>query len=287
MLSSCRWGRHNFWTALIILVILSLPLPGRAGDSGPLPATEWNSKNLSQIRIPAAEPLTFAVLGDNREHPEILGQILKEIDSDPGLAFAIHLGDMVKEGDLGHYRGFFTAVRQNLHKPLLAVLGNHELKERGLQLYRRIFGPDYYSFQKKDYYFIIVNDAAGKLDQEQLCWLEAELQKSQGAKTRMVFLHIPLYDPRGGDHHHCLPSEQASRLLDLFKKYRVSHIFAAHIHSYYNGIWDGMPYTITGGAGAPLYGDDPRHDFYHYLKVAMDGKQIQIQVQPWTTAGRH
>ena len=47
----------------------------------------------------------------------------------------------------------------------------------------------------------------------------------------------------------------------LFKKYKVTHIFAGHIHGYYTGTWDGMPYTITGGAGAQLYGSDPEHVF--------------------------
>ena len=150
-------------------------------------------------------------------------------------------------------------MRQNLHKPLLAVIGNHELYgEGGLELYHEIFGPDDYAFQINHNYFIVVNDAAKEgLSPEQLRWLEAELQKSQAAKTRLVFLHIPLFDPRGGENHHCLRPEQAAKLLALFKKYKVTHVFAGHIHDYYTGTWDGVPYTITGGAGAPLYGTDP------------------------------
>ena len=166
---------------------------------------------------------------------------------------------MVIKADLDQYRIFFKEVRQNLHKPLLSVIGNHELYgERGLELYHEIFGPDDYSFQINHNYFIVVNDAAKEgLSPEQLRWLEAELQKSQAAKTRLVFLHVPLFDPRGGENPHCLRPEEAARLLALFKKYKVTHVFAAHIHGYYAGAWDGLPYTITGGAGAAVWDRSP------------------------------
>jgi hypothetical protein len=96
---------------------------------------------------------------------------------------------------------------------------------------------------------------------------------------------MPLFDPRGGTHRHSLSPESGHRLATLFKKYRVTHIFAGHIHGYFEGRWEGVPYTITAGAGAPLYGDDPRHFFYHYLKVAVTGDGVQVQVRRLESAG--
>ncbi len=271
-------GRHpGFWIALLMLGLLSLPLLGGAAGAGPLPAAPWNPQNLSRIKASAAEPLIFAVLGDNRNNTQVLGEMLREIDADPSIAFAIHLGDTVWEGDLEHYGVFLKVVRRNLHKPMLTVIGNHELKEDGLPLYRRIFGPDYYSFRIKDHYFIIINDAADTVDPGQLRWLGDELKKSQDCQTRLVFLHIPLYDPRGGAYHHSLPPQAASRLAGLFKKYKVSHIFAAHIHSYYAGNWEGVPFTVSGGAGAS---DFPWPDYFHYLKVSVRGSEVRVQVRP-------
>jgi predicted phosphodiesterase len=256
---------------------------GFAGDIAPLPAKQWNQENLAKVQSAAAEPVTFAVMGDSRDNPPAFGGLLKKVDRDSELAFVIHLGDMVREAELEQYQTFFTVVRQNLHKPLLAVVGNHELTgDRDLKLFHPMFGPDYYAFQIGQNYFIAINDAAEEegMSQAQLRWLEAELQKSQNYKTRMVFCHIPLYDPRDGDKPHSLKPEEAAKLSALFKKYNVTHVFAGHIHSYYAGDWKGLPYTITGGAGAPLVGTDPQHDFYHYLKVSLQGDQVQIQVAP-------
>ncbi len=286
MLKSLRWGRPKLKIALLVFFILVLPMLGRAADTGPLPATNWNPENLRQIKVTAADSLTFAVFGDNRgEHPLVFASLLNEIDRDPSLPFALHLGDMVMNADLEKYRTFFTDVRRNLHKPLLSVIGNHELYgEQGLELYHDIFGPDHYSFQINQNYFIVVNDAAKEgMDPAQLRWLEDELQKSRASKTRLVFLHVPLFDPRGGENHHCLRPELASQLLALFKKYKVTYVFAAHIHSYYAGRWDGVPYTISGGAGAKLYNpENPKHAFYHYLKVTIKGDKVRVQVRRLT-----
>jgi predicted phosphodiesterase len=256
---------------------------GFAGDIAPLPAKQWNQENLAKVQSAAAEPVTFAVMGDSRDNPPVFGGLLKKVDRDSELAFVIHLGDMVREAEVDQYQTFFTVVRQNLHKPLLAVVGNHELTgDRDLNLFHQIFGLDYYAFQIGQNYFIAINDAAEAegMSQAQLRGLEAELQKSQTYKTRMVFCHIPLYDPRDGDKPHSLKPEEAAKLLSLFKKYNVTYVFAGHIHSYYAGDWKGLPYNITGGAGAPLAGTDPQHAFYHYLKVSLQGDQVQIQVIP-------
>lgn len=278
-----HWVFDKINLAISVLCIFALVGIGYAAETAALPAKQWNQDNLNKLKGLPAGPLSFAVLGDNRDNPAVFGRVLKKVDWDSSLTFAIHLGDMVKKADLEQYETFFKEVRQNLHKPLLTVIGNHELYgEQGLKLYQDIFGPDYYAFQIQQNYFIVVNDAAKEgMHQEQLRWLEEELQKSQTYKTRLVFLHIPLYDPRSGDKKpHSLQPQEAAKLLALFKKYNVNHVFAAHIHDYYAGDWEGLPFTITGGAGAPLYGDDPKHAFYHYLKVTLNDQQVQIQVRP-------
>ena len=73
---------------------------------------------------------------------------------------------------------------------------------------------------------------------------------------------------------------QCGQLAILFRKYRVTHIFASHIHGYFAGQRLGVPYTITGGAGAELVGTDPSHYFYHFLKVHVKGGAVDIHVKP-------
>ena len=272
---------------LIILWLLAWAGAGLAADSAPLPAQDWNLRQVERLQAPPGDSLTFAVLGDSRSNPAVFAGVLKALAGDPGLTFAIEVGDMVKRGTLEQFDAFFKQLRSAVRLPFLTVAGNHDLgKDRDLTLYREIFGPDYYAFQIKGNYFIMVNDVeAGGVGPAQWRWLEAELKKSRSCQIRLVFLHTPLFDPRGGDNHHCLPEATGRRLAALFRQYHVTHVFAGHIHSYFSGNWDGVPYTISAGAGAPLYGSDPAHFFYHYLKVTLRGDQVDVQVQRLSSSG--
>ncbi len=271
---------------LIVCGLLVWAGTGLAADAGALPAGDWNRSNLERIKVPAGEALTFAVLGDNRSNSAVFDQVLKRLDQEPGLAFVIEVGDLVERGSPESFADFLSRVRRHLRLPLLTVIGNHDLdEERSSSLYRRIFGPDRYAFQIKDNYFIVINDVEPGGEAE-WGWLEAELKKSQACQTRLVFLHIPLFDPREGQKPHALPEAAGARLLELFARYGVTRVFAGHIHGYFDGTWDGVPYTITAGAGAPLYGTDPDHYFYHYLKVTLEGGKVSIQVQRISAEGR-
>ena len=275
--------------ALILLGVMAWTGAGLAADSAALPAKDWNPRQVERLQAPAGRSLSFAVLGDNRSNPEVFGRVLRQMDRDPGLTFAIDVGDMVEQGALEQFADFFKQIQPHSQRPFLTVVGNHDLgKNQDLTLYREIFGPDYYTFPLQDNYFIFVNDVEPDgVGEVQWRWLENELQQSQSYKTRLVFLHVPLFDPRGGDKRHCLPEADGRRLAALFRQYRVTHIFAGHIHSYFTGDWDGVPYTITGGAGAPLAGIDPAHYFYHYLKVTLQAGEVHVEVQRIRTEGEH
>ena len=274
---------------LIILGLLAFTGAGLAADSAALPAKDWNLRQIERLQPPAGATLTFAVLGDNCSNSEVFGRVLRQLDRDPSLTFAIDVGDMVVRGTLEQFVDFFKQIEPYGRLPFLTAAGNHEVgKDQDPTLYREIFGPDYYAFSLKDDYFIVVNDAGPDgVGEAQWRWLEGELKKSQAYKTRLVFLHTPLFDPRGGENHHCLPEAAGRRLSALFLQYHVTHVFAGHIHSYFSGNWDGVPYTITAGAGAPLYGTDPKHFFYHYLKVTLQEGEVHVEVQPIKAAGNH
>jgi serine/threonine-protein phosphatase CPPED1 len=267
--------------ALVILWLLAWTGAGLTADSAALPSKDWNPRQVERLQAPAGGKLTFAVLGDSRSNQPVFERVLKDMAGDPRLTFAIAVGDVVEHGTLEQFVDFFKQIQPYGRMPFLTAVGNHDLgKNRDLTLYREIFGPDYYAFQLKNNYFIVVNDTGPNgVSEAQWRWLEQELKQSQAYKTRLVFLHTPLFDPRGDEKHHSLPEAAGRRLAALLRQYGVTHIFAGHIHSYFTGTWDGVPYTITGGAGAPLYGTDPAHFFYHYLKVTLQAGEVHIEVQ--------
>jgi hypothetical protein len=243
----------------------------------PLPIHDWNNNEISRIKVTNSENFTFAVFGDNKGNHSIFEPLLRDIDHNKEAAFAIDVGDLVSEGKKGKYRRFLNQVQENLTIPLITAIGNHDFNNDSRN-YEEIFGPTHYSFEIGWNYFIVLNATTeAGLNKEERKWLEDELKKAQASKTRFVFMHVPPFDPRGQGFQKCL--RNGSDLLGLFKRYNLTHLFASHIHGYFSGVWQGIPYTITGGAGGRLQGDDPSHFFHHYVTVHVHQGKVETVVK--------
>lgn len=257
---------HPLRTGLACLFIFSFIVLQFWNWSAPLPINDRNRKELLRIKVVDPEDFTFALFGDNKGNYSVFEPLLKEIDHDMEIAFAIDIGDLVPNGQRGFFRRFVKEVKGDLAIPLLTAIGNHDLNGGSSKNYLKVFGPTYYSFQVGKGYFIVLDSTTeAGFDKTERKWLEEELKKAQASKVRFVFMHVPPFDPRGNGFHKCL--NDGKELLDLFRHYHLTHLFASHIHGYFSGVWQGVPYTIAGGAGGKLQGDDPNHFFHHYVTV--------------------
>jgi hypothetical protein len=271
---------HSLVIGLAVLCVLLFIGITVWNSFAPVPAHNWNQRKLSRITVADPRNFTFAVLGDNKGNRSVFEPLLRDIDQDKGIAFAIDDGDLVDGGTMGHYRRFLNQVQEDLSIPLLTAIGNHDLNHGSTHNYQEIFGSTYYSFRVGQGYFIVLDATTeAGFDKIERQWLEQELQKGQAAKVRFVFMHVPVFDPRGGAFHKSLPDKDQRDLLDLFRRYKVTHLFASHLHGYFSGVQAGVPYTATGGAGGPLQGTDPEHFFYHYLKVHVRDGETDVIVR--------
>lgn len=263
------------FASLCILLFIALKI----WDSyAPLSIHNWNKKEISRIKIPDPDNFTFAVFGDNKGNYSIFDPLLHDIAQDKEIAFTIDAGDLVSDGKRGQYRRFLNQVQEALTVPFLTAIGNHDLGNGriGPGNYREIFGPTYYAFQIGQSSFIVL-DATSELgfDRAERQWLEDELREAQVSKARFVFMHVPPFNPTGT----YPPQKDWKDLLELFRRYNVTHLFASHIHGYFSGVQEGVPYTITGGAGAKLLGSDPQHFFHHYMKVHVNNGKVELTIR--------
>ncbi len=235
-------------------------------------------KSLRSIKD--GDEFTFVVLGDNKNSISTFGKIIKKINDDPQVGFVINTGDMVFDGSPIKYEFLLKQLRR-LRKPILTTLGNHDVADHGLETYTRIFGPMYYSFHVGPAYFIVLNNSNERdIDPYQMEWLKKELKSAQKYEYRFVFFHVPIFDPRVEKQpgHSMKDLKNAKELLEILKNGKVTMIFCGHIHGYFRGDWNGVPYIITGGAGAELVGLDPTHYFYHYIKVHISKNSVNYEL---------
>jgi hypothetical protein len=243
----------------------------------PLPVSNWNRSQISRFKATDPDDFTFAVFGDNKEGYYLFDVLLMDISHRKQVSFAMSLGDLVPVGDRGHFRRFVKEVQADLAIPLVTAIGNHDLYQGSSDNYQKMFGVTSYSFQCGGSYFIVLDAAkeAG-LDRAERLWLEEELKKAQTSTNRFVFMHVPPFDPRGEGFDKCL--QNGKEVIALLRQYHVTHLFASHLHGYFSGVREGVPYTITGGAGSPLQGEDPAHFFHHFVTVRVQEGNVEVTV---------
>ncbi len=242
--------------------------------------SDWNYRQLQKIDNSKAD-FSFVVMGDNRDGDVIFKKILKDINKDQSIKFALDNGDLVPDGYSNEFKDYAREIKKS-KVPIISIVGNHDIPwYDGETNYKDFFGKSYFSFHSRKSYFIILDDSNEKnIDDKQFIWLKKELKISQNYQNRFVFMHVPLYDPREGNYkegHSLSDLGVARRLNNLFDEYNVSMLFSSHIHFYYRGMWQKTPFIITGGAGAPLK-NYKNNGFYNYIKVSVNGSEIKYDV---------
>ncbi len=238
--------------------------------------------NVNKITQIKKTDYSFAVMGDNKNSISTFRSIITKINDDPSILFTLNTGDMVFDGATQKYL-FFLKQFDQFRMPVVVAPGNHDVADEGTKNYKKIFGPFYYSFHLPGSYFISLDDSDEKrIDEWQMQWLKGELKKSEGYKNVFVFMHVPPFDPRVSmkdqPGHSMKDTENAKKLLSLLKERGITMLFLGHIHGYFKGNFNNVPYTITGGGGAELLKTDPKHYFYHYIKVNVSTNRMTYKL---------
>ena len=212
----------------------------------------------SQVRAPLGkDSVRFAVIGDSgtgdKAEYEVATQVSDAMQVFP-FEFVIMLGDNLygSERPQDFEKKFETPYKPllDLKIPFYAALGNHDDPNQRFYKPFNMGGQRFYSFQKKDTRFFVLD--SNYMDKDQQAWLEKELANST-SKWKIAYFHHPLYSS-GATHG----SEVDLRTIvePLFLKYGVSVVFAGHEH-FYERIkpQKGIAYFTSGGAAKLRDGD--------------------------------
>jgi hypothetical protein len=242
--------------------------------------------------LPVDQPFTFVVLGDNRgdasgrQTPAFIELLHDVRETKP--AFVFNTGDMIygkteQATPRDQWREYQEAISL-LRVPTFHVPGNHDIwDDESARLYQELWRGVYYSFDYGPGRFIGLDTESvpGRLSPPQFEWLERELGRTR-PRLVFVFLHRPLFPADGaiGSSLDAVPSER-DKLHRLFVQHRdrIKGIFCGHEHSYHFEQRDGVPYYITGGAGANLYEPAELGGFHHFLLARVQGDKVQVELR--------
>lgn len=252
----------------------------------------------------------YVILGDSRDGYETFGKIIEQINALKPV-FVIDNGDLVYSGKPNQYR-IFNQMVSGISTTLCTTLGNHDIRGDGRETYKKLYGPEYYSFDFGDNHFIFLDSSRGYAEKQaipdvQYAWLKRDLQKAKG-KRIFVISHVPPTDPRSNVRpnevqsytdkvekegglveqkleaysedenidHGFQTKQEAVRFENLMTEYKVDTVYLSHIHSYFDYTKNGVRYIISGGAGAELM---TQNSYYHYLITKAGATDTLTMVQ--------
>ena len=195
--------------------------------------------------------------------------------------FLFHCGDLTPLGQESQYQSLLT-VTGDLAVPFYTTPGNHDIRLGGRERYIEHFGEVTYSFDLKSAHFSVFDTSEGDVDEATYTWLKNDLESSDAA-WKIVFTHIPPFDPRPGMNHTLLNVTTSHRLMTLFESTNVTAVFSGHIHMYNSTVVNGVHYFITGGAGASLAASEDEGGIYHYVAAELTTSGLEVSVIPLGT----
>lgn len=168
------------------------------------------------------------------------------------LFHGIGCGDLVWDKFL-YFKDYKEAIAKT-GVPFYNVIGNHDMDlnsrtdDYSSETFKEQFGPTYYSYNRGAIHYVVLDDVffigtakkyIGYLTENQLAWLEKDLQHVTPGTTVVVSLHIPTFTgaPKRNKKEEDFGGTVSNRkkLYALLAPYKV-HILSGHTH--FNECWE-------------------------------------------------
>lgn len=196
--------------------------------------------------------------------------------------FVITGGDLVMDvlnQTYGRADSLYTLYREvssELDMPVYNAVGNHEVygwhrdeegieshPEFGKKMFESKMGDRFYSFDHKNWHFIILDAIyrseeghyIGKIDQEQIEWLKTDLAKTDKHTPIAITVHIPFITSQTQLSRGALAANSEGgvitnslEVLGMFWEYNLKLVLQGHLHFNEDLFVGNKVHFITGGA---------------------------------------
>ena len=196
---------------------------------------ELTRRNLALLQSSVSDDtLTIAFVGDSQNFYDEVEGFVQKVNQEEAVDLVLVAGDISDFGLLQEFE-WITERLNELHKPYIAVIGNHDLVGNGEAVYKQMFGPLNFSFVYDSTKFIIHNTNSREYRSSNvpdMPWLAEELNTEDEIKRIIAVSHVPPFD---GDFNREL--ETAYRQL-----FASTPRFLLSLHGHIHRHTDGFPY---------------------------------------------
>jgi 3',5'-cyclic-AMP phosphodiesterase len=236
------------------------------------------SQAFGQTAKPAKGELRFVQISDSHmgfnkpANPDVTGTLRAAIDKINALPvepeFLIHTGDLTHSSKPNEFDTLDQVLQSAKPKQLYFVPGEHDTSVDDGKQYLERYGKNakgrgWYSFDHRDVHFVglsnvAVQEGVGKLGDDQLAWLAADLKGQPASRPVVVFAHIPLWSvyPEWG-----WATTDSAQALGYLKRFGSVTVLNGHIHqvmqkvegnvTFHTAMSTAFPQPAPGAAPAP------------------------------------
>ncbi len=200
----------------------------------------------------------------------------------------------------------YAKTEQDLGVRVYHTLGNHDIfgiypesgtaptdPLYGKKLFADRFGPTFYSFDHKGYHFIVLDSVGitpnhgyeARIDQDQLDWLAADLNRQRAGTPIIVTTHIPLvtavssYAPIGPKTPEHVAFINGPAAIKLFEGHNVLAVLQGHTHVNERVEWHGVPYITSGAVCGNWWHGTRLGTPEGFTVVAVDGNRLTTRYE--------
>jgi len=182
----------------------------------------YNDVNIARIEaLPKKDTIVFAFIGDTQRFYDDVRDAVNAINKEH-IDFTIISGDITDFGLKQEY-DLMIDILNDLEKPFVASIGNHDMVAQGRKNFKRYFGDEHVSFQASKFKFVLhnTNSVAMGFDRTlpDIAWLR-QLFEATPSNVQLISLsHVPPFnvdfDPALSEPYHHLLNNTPNHLLSL------------------------------------------------------------------------
>lgn len=245
-------------TRLLLLVLATIPIACEMikfsphQDDLPSSAIQVNKKSLERLQAtPAGETLEIAFVTDTQNFYDESQEFVDALNARDDVDFVVHGGDITAFGIVQEFE-WMHEIFSRLDVPYFAVIGNHDLRANGGEIYEQVYGKKNFAFVygRTKFVFADTNSRDYNFNGEvpDLEWLRDELEPSDDYDRAIVIAHVP------PDHKDFDPELEAAFADILEESGQVPISLYGHKHSYeVKRPYGDVIYLVTGSVAKRQY----------------------------------
>lgn len=258
-------GNKSFFLCLLTALLSCDPWfsysPYEAAlDAEYVGTTELNLQAINALDADDSKPFKVALLSDPHYHFSKLRDAIQHINKLDDYAFAIVTGDLSENGLMQEFMFFYQSM-QELRRPYVTVIGNHDYLSNGELVYHQMYGANNYTFVFNNVKFVMFdNTTVESKKQPDMDWLASNLVNDHGYDHVIPVSHIPPYDGQMENH--------SGAYHQLMVKHQITASIHGHRHEFSleESFGDGVRYVTVSS---------PQYRTYSELIITPTGIDIR------------